>query len=103
MENINKENFFNGMMEKYPQGTQKFCDWIDNYKDEVNWRYMFDHEKDIKFHDLPFEMQKGIIHRFVRETANQDMINFTQFGLMVDFEKVLEHLNDKAVLKSMNG
>lgn len=103
--NINKENFFNGMMEKYPDATQQFCDWIDEYKKECGMHEWLDDDSSIaglhpiKFHHLPYEMQKGIIHRFVKEKANQDMINFTMEGLLKDFEKVLEHLQDKANYK----
>lgn len=105
-ENINKENFFNGMMEKYPDATQRFCDWVDNYKKEVKMnRWRFNNAEDelqgLKFHHLPYEMQKGVIHRFVKETADQDMINFTKEGLLKDFERVLEHLQDRANLKKL--
>ena len=104
-ENINKVNFFNVMMEKYPDSTKQFCDWIDRYKKETHmddWQKpVYKELKSIKFHDLPFEMQKGIIHRFVKETTNQDMINFTMEGCMKDLEKVLEHLQDKVNYKSL--
>lgn len=96
-ENINKENFFNGMMEKYPKATQQFCDWVDKYKDEVNWNFHF-HE-DAKFHTIPVEMQKGIIHRFVKEKFGVDMINFNVEGLKNDFMKLMgqleEHIREK--------
>ncbi len=100
--NINKENFFNVMMKEYPDATQRFCDWIDNYKSEVGWINLFydNGEEGIKFHDIPYEMQKGIIERFVKETTNQDIICFTKEGLLRDFTRILEHLQDKANLKA---
>lgn len=72
MENLTKENFWNEMMEKYPEQMKKFCDWIDDYKASVNWESLFGTHKTTdggrivcsysapKFHDLPFAMQLGI-------------------------------------------
>jgi hypothetical protein len=58
IQNLTKENFWNRMMEQYPNATKKFCDWIDEYKVSVNWAILFGAK--IKFHDLPYEMQVGI-------------------------------------------
>lgn len=75
MKGLTKENFFNPLMEKYPKAVQAFCDWIDGYKLAVDWRGMFReiptagwvHPQPVKFHDLPFEMQSGVIERFFDE------------------------------------
>lgn len=79
MDNLNKENYFNEMTERYPVAMKKFNDWIDGYKKEVNWNIVFNSYSEYqnrfgknaiapKFHDLPFDMQKGIIVRFMCET-----------------------------------
>jgi hypothetical protein len=77
MENLNKENFWDDIKERYPQAVELFCNWIDKYKEEVGWDRLFangqyfmeperngGHRIDTKFHDLPFEMQNGILARF---------------------------------------
>lgn len=51
-----------------------FCIWIDFYKSSVDWDDLFgDSWKDVstpKFHDIPFEMQFGIILAFFAEKIN---------------------------------
>ena len=85
-ENLTKENFWNEMMEKYPNSTDAFCKWIDNYKKENNWEKLFNdsyHQLNKKFasngelvsvdfdypkfHDLPIAMQVGIWNQFMQE------------------------------------
>ncbi len=75
MQNLTKENFFNEMMALCPEAVEYFCRWIDEYKKEVNWDKLFPPPRDprihgVKFHDLPFEMQNGIIARFELELFN---------------------------------
>lgn len=68
MQNLSKENFWNSLNEKYPLAVKYFCDWIDRYKVEVGWQKLF--VDGIKFHDIPFEMQNGILARFDLEMFN---------------------------------
>jgi hypothetical protein len=68
MENLNKENFWNELRELYPEAVDHFCKWIDEYKKEVKWLDLF--ADGIKFHDIPFDMQNGIIARFELELFN---------------------------------
>lgn len=80
MENLNKENFFNEMESRYPAAMQHFHDFIDEYKASVNWDKLFSvkyqviepEREDVhyKFHDLPFEMQFGIISKFMVQVWN---------------------------------
>jgi hypothetical protein len=65
LHNLTKENFFNALRTKCPEAVDEFCKWIDEYKKDNNWVKLFG--PDIKFHDLPFEMQQGIIARFELE------------------------------------
>jgi hypothetical protein len=70
MQNLNKENFFNEIGKKYPQAFAHFNQWIDEYKKEIGWDELFnqaglpDDDKPVKFHDLPYDMQNGILARF---------------------------------------
>lgn len=71
--NLNKENIWNDLNEKFPKAMKKFCDWIDEYKKDNEWNWIFgnhdkiDYKKWIRFHDIPFEMQVGIIFKFFKE------------------------------------
>lgn len=77
MENLNKENFWNDLHKKHPQAVDKFCKWIDEYKKRVGWDQLFMNEyftgkaekriPQIKFHDIPLEMQLGILGQFFIE------------------------------------
>lgn len=68
MDNLNKENFWNDLMKEYPGAVEHFCNWIDAYKKEVEWDKVFG--PNVKFHDIPLEMQNGIIARFELEKFN---------------------------------
>ncbi len=77
MENLNKENFWNELQEKYPDGMKIFCDWIDKYKRDNDWGNLFNFGTphyakqgwhDPKFHDIPLAMQIGIWIQFSTET-----------------------------------
>lgn len=57
-----KENFWDEIKLKYPEAFEHFSNWIDEYKKEIGWDKLF--QDGVKFHDLPFEMQNGIIARF---------------------------------------
>ncbi|MEQ8685467.1 MAG: hypothetical protein RIE86_09245 [Imperialibacter sp.] len=78
MENLTKENFFDGMMIKYPDAMKIFCDWIDEYKKRVNWKRLFNSDSNWqdekgknapapKFHDLPIAMQYGVWLHFLSD------------------------------------
>jgi hypothetical protein len=74
--NLNKTNFFTeDLSTRYPVAMKVFKDWIDQYKIAVNWNTIFNDQEDYtgtpggapKFHDMPFEMQIGILVRFIDE------------------------------------
>ena len=82
MENLNNQNYFTPEWKaKYPLASEHFCKWIDEYKKRVNWNLLFNHdcidihsgkEEDTytvapKFHDLPIEMQVGILMQWTVE------------------------------------
>lgn len=114
-ENLNKENFWNILMEIYPNAIEAFCKWIDDYKkiefnvphsQKINWQYLFaddevdDNEDRIKFHHLPIEMQVGIIFRFFHEqkmayTPTNVFSTSNQIELIVQTFKALEEILTK--------
>jgi hypothetical protein len=78
MNNLNKENFFDLMDEKYPLGMIMFQRYVDNYKKQVNWDKLFNSDSDYqnsegknavapKFHDLPYELQIGLLLKFAAD------------------------------------
>src|SRR6185369_14480780 len=85
MENVNKENLFNELMEKYPEGMKIFCDFIDEYKKKNNWDVLFNGNKTTlfgpktispKFHELPIAMQTGIWFEFIVTNEEFDKVGF---------------------------
>lgn len=92
-ENLNKENLFNELFSAFPATALKFHAWIDDYKEEVKWDSLFNSHlvkrgfndsgspyrvQAPKFHELPFDMQKGILLRFLCEVypkSSQQYIN----------------------------
>lgn len=75
MEGLNKENFWNEIETLYPDAFKLFSAWIDKYKEEVGWNKLFNSDSEYqnvegknapapKFHELPFEFQKGVLARF---------------------------------------
>lgn len=68
MKGLTKENFWNSLRDIYPEAVDHFCKWVDKYKEEVGWGALF--VPGIKFHDLPYDMQNGIIARFDLECFN---------------------------------
>lgn len=78
IENLNKENFWNDLYEKYPDAMKVFCEWIDAYKIKNDWLFMFnigrgyrtskgEYPNAPKFYDIPLAMQIGIWIEFVTE------------------------------------
>lgn len=71
--NLNKEEFWNNIVELYPKAGKRFCDWIDSWKESSTFNTVIAEEyrkgelERFKFHDLPFEMQEGIIRQFLND------------------------------------
>ena len=70
---LTKENFWNEMIQKYPKAMKIFCDWIDEYKKEVKWNDLFQHETfehyfERKSHTIKFyERQNLITNKEIKE------------------------------------
>lgn len=74
---MTKEDFWNGIKEKYPSHFEKFSVWIDEYKKKNDWNKLFNAQGEgyenpkivaPKYHDLPAAMQIGIFTQFVSES-----------------------------------
>lgn len=101
---LTKENFWNRMYELYPDATQIFCDWIDQYKLSVEWKSLFNsdsnwqdrHGKNApapKFHDLPYAMQFGIWMQFIKEREPQRSYAISFDILAEQIEEYLANLS----------
>lgn len=124
IENLNKENFWNEMEQKYPEALNHFYAWIDKYKKEVNWDNLFGngtferqlphikngqnpaisniiYEQDIKFHDLPIEMQIGILMRYNFDTnsgldiKDKQVSDQQKKGVEIELNRVFERVQHK--------
>ena len=113
---LTKENFFNEMMEKFPNSMKVFCEWIDEYKESVNWNKLFNDsysQTNIqrapngevchidfsapKFHDIPHDMQVGIWIRFAEETLDHlfEQPEYSYSGdLEEDIKRVFNEIED---------
>lgn len=74
LESLTKENFWNDLFKKYPTATKIFCQWIDKYKESINWVLLFgqgERTADMapKFHQIPIAMQVGILLQFSAENG----------------------------------
>lgn len=86
MLNLSREYFWNDTQDAFPTAVQTFYKWVDDYKQEVNWEKMFGDK--LKFHDLPLEMQVGILARFQHEVLRAEPL--TDGGSMYNKERRLE-------------
>lgn len=82
MKSISKEEF-EEIGGKYPLAYDHFRTWIDSYKASVNWHHLFNSDcydnwngltTAPKFHELPFEIQFGILAKFMIEIFHDDHI-----------------------------
>lgn len=78
---LTKNNFWNKMMEEFPNAMKLFCNWIDEYKKETDWNNLLG--GDIKYHDLPYAMQQGVWISFCYDQLNE---HFEQPEYSPDFD-----------------
>lgn len=88
---LNKENFWNEQMEKFPKSMKIFCAWIDEYKKAVDWGNLFNEHLNIKFHDIPYEMQQGIWIAFVKDIEN-DFFEQCEWQYGFDLEESIKEV-----------
>lgn len=106
---LTKESYFNDIEIDFPIAYEVFQDWIDNYKALINWVDLFGEAKSVsvtglrmapKFHEVPFELQRGIMSQFFFEhnlaafTAPHQTEAYGFEGVVVDFR------NQKAVYQT---
>lgn len=106
-ENLSLDNTWNRMKELYPLAMEAFLKWIDEYKVQVDWNWLFGfscssssgcggHTEIPKFHDLPLEMQAGIIAKWLSIVKqNNEGANFNPNWL---FEKGYTSLGIRCML-----
>src|SRR5689334_103194 len=95
---LTKNNFWNKMMEEFPNAMKLFCDWIDEYKKAVGWDDLFNDGfeykdgqayfkiKSPKYHDLPYAMQQGIWISFCYDQLDKH-IEQSEYTPDNDFEE----------------
>lgn len=83
---VTKENTFNALCEKYPLTMGRFCEWIDEYKEDNNWNTLF--YSNVKFHDLPYALQVGIWFQFVAERGNKAVHSEASFDYVENYFKL---------------
>lgn len=91
MENLNKKNFWDEKMKTCPAIMKHFCKFVDEYKREHKWDKLF--HKKIKFHDIPIEMQTGIVVSFIMRITNQPNQQFENSKQFITAE--FEHIEKK--------
>jgi CTP-dependent riboflavin kinase len=81
METLTKEEFWDEMSQNYPKAMKHFNEWIDRYKEENNWKDIFNEDAEVgkddymagtlfeapKYHDLPIAMQFGIFLEYLSD------------------------------------
>lgn len=96
-ENLNYQNFWPEAKEQWPLAVESFCKWIDEYKQSVNWRMLF--QEHIKFHHIPLEMQLGVLIEFgisiIGGGRSTNKVRADAFLVTDVLEKVDKYLNDK--------
>lgn len=102
---LTKENCFNELMQKYPKSMKVFCEWIEEYKEEVGWEGLFNDgvsfltknlntitTESPKYHELPQALQHGIWIEFLTQrnyfeifnasdTLSEKMNNYFKYAL----------------------
>ncbi len=100
MENLNKISFWDSLHKTYPDAVNRFIEWLNEYKKEVSWEVLFlncaktDFErKEIKFHDIPIEMQFGILIRFNQEVCKDAcQLNYSK-SMDLQVTQIFSNLN----------
>lgn len=94
LQNLTKENFFDALKEKFPDAMDHFCKWVDDYKKEVGWETLFggDMVRAPKYHELPVEMQAGIMGRYLTEQMSSEFGKGQEFYARSVGEQYSEYL-----------
>jgi hypothetical protein len=120
MEGLTKENFFNQVEEDLPFAVALFCSWIDEEKIKIDWDEVFNGGWELpqcggiqtqspKFHELPFELQFGLISKFIYKyfpLENKFVefdINRVQVELINRFRLIEQRIRIGTLDKTPNG
>lgn len=88
MNNLNKSNFWDELSKQCPVVMTRFIKFLDEYEQKNNWTKMF--KSNIKFHDIPVEMQTGIVIAFIMNITNQpaDQLTNSKFYITEEFNRI---------------
>lgn len=78
-QNLSKATFWDQIKKDHPVQMKQFSEWIDRYKLTDGW-FLYIREG-IKYHDLPFALQIGILAMFFREEFE---VQHRRFGWATD-------------------
>lgn len=94
MEGLTLDNYWNLVKDKYPDQLRHFTDWVDDYKRNSEWSSLF--RDGVKFHELPLELQAGIICLYINSFYTVDEIN------PIDRNELTWELNNLFAAKYIN-
>lgn len=100
-ESLTKENFWNEIIQQYPNASKLFLEWINEYKKESDWNRILGSK--VKFHDLPYAMQVGIWLEYLcnRGGCQFEIEDFFQFDLRTDIEETFKNLLEEEATDSL--
>ncbi len=73
--NLDLQSFWKPFEKKCPIAVDEFKRWMDLYKKEIKWNSLFGNDlrgfqdNHMKFHNIPFEMQFGILMEFLSDVV----------------------------------
>lgn len=105
MESLTKENFWDALEKECPDSVKEFCTWIDEYKKKNNWDDLFNKNyrmegmkfRGVKFHDIPIEMQSGILMKYGNKVYGEGDSFFTDLHKLITelFKERQAKMNEK--------
>lgn len=95
-ETLTKANFWDAIEKVYPEQFKHFSNWVDEYKDRVNWNQIFlwkVGQEMPKIHHMPTAMQFGIFCQYTLEHENSkhnvNLIDYDSLETLDDFESLI--------------
>lgn len=112
MDSLTKKNTWNELAIQFPKASVEFLNWIDKFKEDIGWDYVFNPEFEtrhisghaetrqyeklgVKFHQLPFDIQTGIIIAFFRD---KELLSSKLFKAAQNINHFKLHLHDRFAL-----
>jgi len=104
MDNLNQ--IYEDLKTACPTAWAEFMTFVDKYKGEVAWPFLFAPE-DLKFHDIPVDMQCGVLMRFI-DVMRNDMTKEQHHQMLEDlirtqFSKIEEKISKSELKRPLKG